>query len=312
VNQPVTIGPASLPLATLNFPYQPQQLTATGGSGTYTNYAVTGGSLPSGLTLSSSGLLSGTPTAAGANPVAVSVTDSLGDVIQQNYTISTGFALVGTAAVNGAGVQLTSARSQAGAAWAGTEQSVASGFSASFQFQITADAANDYFADGLAFVIQGSSSGLSALGGGGGDIGYGGIKNSLAIEFDTYDDSGAPIDDPNGNHVAIISNGTNANNASHSLSYSVVAVTNSSLGALTLADGALHTVTITYTGGSSGTLTVSVGNTTIVTATNLNLQTLLGLPATGLAWVGFTGGSGGGGENGDIYNWSYTAGPPAP
>jgi hypothetical protein len=319
VNQPVIIGPSSLPPATLNFPYQPQQLTATGGSGSYTNYAVTGGSLPTGLTLSSSGLLSGTPTAAGTNPVTVSVTDSLGDVIPQNYTISTGFTLVGTAAVNGAGVQLTSATSQAGAAWAGTQQSVASGFSASFQFQITPDAAADELADGLAFVIQADTRGASALGGGGGDIGYAGtttgITNSLAVEFDTYDDSSAPEDDPNGNHIAIISNGTGTNLASHcqtspgscSGGSSVLAVTNSSL-AFTLADGALHTVTITYTGGSSGTLTVSVGTTTIVTATNLNLETLLGLPSNGTAWVGFTGGSGAGGENGDISNWSFSAG----
>ncbi len=312
VNQPVTIGPASLPAATLNFPYLPQQLTATGGSGTYTNYAVTGGTLPVGLTLSSSGLLSGTPTAAGANPVTVSVTDSLGDVVQQNYTISTGFALVGSGAVNGTGVQLTSTTGQAGAAWAGTQQSVASGFSASFQFKITAGTNSNYFADGLAFVIQGSSSGLSALGGGGGDIGYAGLTNSLAVEFDTYDDGSAPIDDPNGNHIAIISNGTGTNLASHCQTSpgpcyggsSVLAVTNSNL-AFTLTDGALHTVTITYTGGSNGTLTVSVGNTTIVTASNLNLQTLLGLPASGYAWVGFTGGSGDGGENGDIYNWSF-------
>jgi hypothetical protein len=307
VNQPVMIGPASLPAATLNFPYQPQQLTATGGSGMYTNYAVTGGSLPTGMTLSTSGVLSGTPTAAGANPVTVSVTDTLGDVIPQNYTISTGFALVGSAAVYGSGVQLTSHASQAGAAWAGTQQSVAAGFSASFQFQISSPV--NYFADGLAFVIQADTRGASAVGGGGGGIGYSDITNSLAVEFDTYDNSGDPIDDPNKNHIAIISNGTNANNASHSLSYSVVAVTNSNL-AFTLADGASHTVSVTYTGGASGTLTVSVDNTTIVTATNLDLQTLLGLPANGMAWVGFTGGSGDGGENGDIFNWSYTAGPP--
>jgi hypothetical protein len=319
VNQPVTIGPSSLPPATLNFPYQPQQLMASGGSGSYTNYAVTGGSLPIGLTLSSSGLLSGTPTAAGSNPVTVSVTDTLGDVIPQNYTISIGFTLVGTAAVNGAGIQLTSTTGQAGAAWAGTQQSVTSGFSTTFQFQITADAANNTLADGLAFVIQADTRGASALGGDGGDIGYAGtttgITNSLAVEFDTYDDSGAPEDDPNGNHIAIISNGTSANLASHcqtspgpcSGGSSLLAVTNSSL-AFTLADGAPHTVTVAYTGGSSGTLTVSVGTTTIVTATNLNLETLLGLPSNGMAWVGFTGGSGAGGENGDISNWSFSAG----
>lgn len=307
VNSLPMFSTTSLPPATLNFPYQPQQLMATGGSGTYTSYAVTGGSLPAGLTLSPSGVLSGTPTAAGTNPVTISVTDSLMAVGSQSYTISTGFALVGSGAVNGAGVQLTSGVGQSGAAWAGTEQSVVSGFSANFQFQIT-PIQGVTPADGLAFVIQGSSSGASAIGGGGGDIGYAGITNSLAVEFDTYDDSSYPIYDPNGNHIAIISNGTAANNASHSLSYSVVAMTNSNLG-ITLTDGAVHNVKITYTGGSSGTLTVSVDGSTIVSASNLNLQTLLGLPSNGLAWVGFTGGAGAGGENGDIYNWSYSAGP---
>lgn len=39
-------------------------------------------------------------------------------------------------------------------------------------------------ADGLAFIIQ--AAGKNTLGEGGCQLGYGGIKNSIAVEFDTY------------------------------------------------------------------------------------------------------------------------------
>ena len=64
----------TLPNATLNVPYS-QTLTATGGVGPYT-YAVTAGALPTGLTLSSGGVISGTPTAPGASAFTVTATDS--------------------------------------------------------------------------------------------------------------------------------------------------------------------------------------------------------------------------------------------
>ncbi|HMX29108.1 MAG TPA: putative Ig domain-containing protein, partial [Blastocatellia bacterium] len=59
----ITISPAALPAAVVGTAYN-QTLTATGGSGTQT-FAVTAGTLPPGLSLSSAGILSGTPTQAG-------------------------------------------------------------------------------------------------------------------------------------------------------------------------------------------------------------------------------------------------------
>ena len=58
----ITVSPASgtLPTGTLGVPYS-QTLTASGGAGSYT-WSVASGSLPNGLTLSSSGVISGTPT----------------------------------------------------------------------------------------------------------------------------------------------------------------------------------------------------------------------------------------------------------
>jgi hypothetical protein len=53
-----------------------QALAATGGSGNYSSWALTSGSLPAGLSLGSAGVLGGTPTAAGTSTFTVQVTDS--------------------------------------------------------------------------------------------------------------------------------------------------------------------------------------------------------------------------------------------
>jgi hypothetical protein len=65
--------PSSPPTGTLGSPYS-LSLTALGGSGPYT-WAMTGGALPTGLTLNTAtGLISGTPTAAGSFQVTVRAT----------------------------------------------------------------------------------------------------------------------------------------------------------------------------------------------------------------------------------------------
>ncbi len=62
--QPITINPVSLAGGVQGAVFN-QSLTATGGTTPY-SFAVTSGALPSGLTLSSNGALSGTPTAIGS------------------------------------------------------------------------------------------------------------------------------------------------------------------------------------------------------------------------------------------------------
>ncbi len=66
----------SLPNGVVNVPYT-QTLQATGGVGPYT-YAITAGALPAGLTLSTGGVVSGTPTTVGASSFTVTATDSEG------------------------------------------------------------------------------------------------------------------------------------------------------------------------------------------------------------------------------------------
>ena len=87
----VTISPTALPAATYGNAYS-QALTASGGTAPYT-FAVAPGSLPSGLTLSSSGVLSGTPTAAGSYNFTVAATDNTGTVGSQAYTFTVNLGL---------------------------------------------------------------------------------------------------------------------------------------------------------------------------------------------------------------------------
>lgn len=72
----ILVSPATVPTGqTLN--YYSQSLVASGGTAAYT-FAVTVGSLPPGLTLSASGLLSGTPNSAGTYNFSVRATDANG------------------------------------------------------------------------------------------------------------------------------------------------------------------------------------------------------------------------------------------
>ncbi|HWX65383.1 MAG TPA: putative Ig domain-containing protein [Rhodanobacter sp.] len=89
VNAPgVSVSPASLPNPQAGAAYS-QQVAASGGNGTYT-FAITGGALPGGLSLSSGGLLAGTPTAAGSFSFTITATDSLGFTGTHGYTVSVG------------------------------------------------------------------------------------------------------------------------------------------------------------------------------------------------------------------------------
>ncbi len=71
---PLAISTSSLPDAVVNKSYS-ATLAATGGATPYT-WVITSGTLPSGISMTSSGTLSGTPTTSGAVNISVQVTDS--------------------------------------------------------------------------------------------------------------------------------------------------------------------------------------------------------------------------------------------
>src|SRR5207245_1806055 len=63
-------------------------------------------------------------------------------------------------------------------------EDISSGFSTSFDFQLTGNMS----ADGIGFVIQDAAQ--NAVGGGGGGRGYSGVNHSVVVAFDTYIFSG--------------------------------------------------------------------------------------------------------------------------
>jgi hypothetical protein len=80
-----TVGTSLLPPGQYEVAYS-QALAVSGGGGPYT-YSLTSGSLPGGLTLASSGVVSGTPTRAGGAAFGVTVTDANG-VSSPGFTVS--------------------------------------------------------------------------------------------------------------------------------------------------------------------------------------------------------------------------------
>jgi hypothetical protein len=76
-----------LPQATLNVAYPPQTLTAMGGTGAI-SWSVAAGALPTGITLSTGGVLSGTPTGMpGPFAFVVQAKDTVGTTAQQPLTL---------------------------------------------------------------------------------------------------------------------------------------------------------------------------------------------------------------------------------
>jgi len=102
----LAVASVNLPAGTLNVAYS-ATLSATGGQPPYT--WSTSGSLPAGLTLSAStGVISGTPSAAGTSNFTGTVRDSTGASASQNFSItvngvtSSSFAITTTSLANGA------------------------------------------------------------------------------------------------------------------------------------------------------------------------------------------------------------------
>ncbi|MDQ1266366.1 MAG: hypothetical protein QG635_1518, partial [Bacteroidota bacterium] len=104
-----------------------------------------------------------------------------------------------------------------GAVWNKAPLQVRYGFEAVFSFRFSSGY-NDFNdgsapgADGIAFVIQ--AAGPTALGTDGGGIGYSGISNCLAVEFDSYNND-FEFGDTNGSHLAVFSNVEAPNSPDH-------------------------------------------------------------------------------------------------
>jgi len=84
---PINITPATLPSGSINTPYTSTQISASGGQGPYT-YNLVYGVLPAGLTISPTGIISGTPTSVGSTTFGISATDANMDVGLKEYSIT--------------------------------------------------------------------------------------------------------------------------------------------------------------------------------------------------------------------------------
>lgn len=217
-----------------------------------------------------------------------------------DFSSTSGLALNGNAAATNGLLRLTpAALNQAGSAFYATpiELSNSTSFQTSFQFRAHGGKGSGG-ADGLAFVLQNSISGATALGNRGGGLGYGNtgtgttgkIQTSLAIEFDTYKNAW----DSSGNEVAVLRDG---NIASHLAKVSP---------AIDLNGGQLLTTWIDYN-GDNNQLAVYLSNSGVKPGSALlsytvDLPTIVG----NQMYVGFTAGTGGLTNNQDIQKWNFS------
>jgi hypothetical protein len=234
-----------------------------------------------------------------------------------DFSSSAGLTLIGSAATantaDGAVLRMTPAAGDlSGAAYSTAPITLGSNdiFSTTFKFRFTSPGGIDP-ADGITFVLAANPTGLGGLGVG---MGYSGVANSVAIEFDTYNNAGYGLGDNDGNssnHVSIDTGGnlTNANlvNVYGNASCGFPGGTpgqNSYATPGCMSNGDVWTATVGYD-GSQLSLTLQDGSSApdvIYTDVPLDIAAQLG---TNQAYVGFTSGTGAGWENHDLLSWDF-------
>ena len=213
------------------------------------------------------------------------------------FTGASGLSLNDASVTTGGSVLLASSASdRRGSVFTTSQYAVTAGFSAVFAFRISSPGGvsdgTSAGADGLAFVLQ--RQGATALGGTGEALGYGqrggtgAITPSVAVEFDTFQNTW----DPNSNHVGVNTGGN----------LTSLATTNI---AAAFDDSSLWNVWVDYNGT---TLEVRAAKSTVrptaaTLSTTLDLATTLGGSS---AFVGFTGATGSAYGTHEIVNFAFS------
>ncbi|CAM9212124.1 unnamed protein product, partial [Choristocarpus tenellus] len=182
--------------------------------------------------------------------------------------------------------------------------------------------------DGLAFVLHGDPRGDSALGIVGGEMGYGGLLNSMAVELDTWYNPDSNSTDIVYDHIGVHSGGPEANNSARE--WAELAPPHQ----WDLADGKHHIVKVKYyprlateylanftatpavlpylkdngVNRRLGTIVIwvddGVQSGSPILAIPINLSVLLNLPQD-QAYVGFTSSTGRAWAKHDIISWYW-------
>lgn len=219
-----------------------------------------------------------------------------------NFRNRSGLSLVGSAQIIDDMLRLTPGTPhKVGAAWHSSRQLIGDGFITRFKFRTSQPGGeSDGVAnggDGIAFVIQDSDSGDTAIGFDGGQIGYGGISRSVAVEFDMWRNDYRDNNDPSHNHISVHTNDLGRNSSEHRYSLGMTSNIQE------LGDREVHDVVIIY---RDKKLSIYVDDCTApMLEVDVDISARLSLDS-GFAWVGFTSGTASAWQNHDILSWSLS------
>ncbi|ACX67012.1 S-layer homology domain-containing protein [Paenibacillus sp. Y412MC10] len=170
-------------------------------------------------------------------------------------------------------------------------------FSTFFKFRLNGDNRTNSPADGITFTIQAQSNSAGEVGVG---IGYGGIKPSFAVKYDTYKNP-SPVNDPSANYIGLAKNGS-VNNTNPDW-YTT------NLNGITLSGGEDLYSWIDYD-GQTKVVKVYLSKdatrptTPVLETSNIDLDEIFaGYPGV---YAGFTSATGGSMETHDILGWYFT------
>ena len=175
-------------------------------------------------------------------------------------------------------------------------------FSTTFDFRFTGTGGIAP-ANGITFVLAADPSGLGV---GAGGLGYAGVTNSFALEFDTFNNT-----EGSSNHVAIDVGGVlGDHDLSEAYGQQFCDFSNTNARPGCMSNGDLWSVTISYDGANlsasvwdkSGTFAEGAPYT-VYSNFPANIAGFLG---TNTAYVGFTASTSSGYENHDILNWQFS------
>jgi hypothetical protein len=218
-----------------------------------------------------------------------------------------GLTLAGDAVVKGNRIDLTPSfpYGYSGAVWHSQRVFIGGGFVTTAQFTISERSGQvDYLGrrggDGFAFVIQGFGDGV--LGNDGGGLGYDGLPNSLAIEFDAYaNNEWFGQIDSSSLSISIHTNGAGINRADE-----IYSIARNDRPRVQFDDGRVHTMRVVY---QYSVLSVFLDNCALPELyVAVDLESVLYLQGA-QAWVGFTAGTAGSYERHTLYSWCYTSWP---